>query len=507
MTWDRRRFLTTGGAVVAGVWLSGCTSGSSSPSTAAPAPSGRLMSPTNPAIAAREAERRSAGAGATAVDLTARPMTVDLGGIVVDTTGYGDSVPGPVVRVRAGDELTVRFRNQLTDPTVIHWHGLAIRNDMDGVPHLTQDPIPGDGEFTYRFVVPDPGTYWFHPHMGLDLDRGMYAPIIVDDPDEPGDYDNEEILIFDDWIDGIDGASPDTVLADLESAGGMGHGGMGGMMGGNDDSGGGMMGMNAFGDVDYPLHLINGRAPSDPVTVGARPGGRIRLRIINAGSDTIYRFAIGGHTLTVTHLDGFPITPIEVDTVLLAMGERVDAIVTVADGVAPIVASAEGKTGAGVAWLRSTGSTAGTPEPVSSLSEHSGRMLDVTAVVAAESVTYPIGDPDRQVDVVLGQDMGAYRWTINGATFGNREPLTIDAGERVRLVFSNQTMMAHPMHLHGHTFALATPGAARKDTLLVPVMGRAAVDVIADNPGQWMLHCHNTYHLEAGMATTLAYLT
>ncbi|MGF1598386.1 MAG: multicopper oxidase family protein [Acidimicrobiales bacterium] len=494
--WTRRRFLTVGSLTAAGVWLGGCTSdsGRSEPSARG------LMLPSDPSIAARETQRRSVDAGLTTVDLTAGPVTVDLGGVVVDTTGYGDTVPGPLIRVRAGDELAVTFRNQLADPTVIHWHGLAIRNDMDGVPGLTQEPVPSGGEFTYRFVVPDPGTYWFHPHMGLDLDRGMYAPIIVDDPDEPGDYDTEDILIFDDWIDGIDGASPDTVLADLLAAGGMGHGEMMG------SGGGGMMGMSSFGDVDYPLHLINGRAPSDPITVTGPPGGRVRLRMINAGSDTVYRVAIGGHAMTVTHLDGFPIEPVEVDTVLLSMGERVDVTVTVGDGMFPIVASAEGKTLSGVAWLRSAGSAATTPEPRPLLPEHDGRLLDVAAATATESVAYPTGTPDRAVDVRLGQDMGSYRWTINGATHGNHEPLRIESGERVRLRFGNDTMMVHPMHLHGHTFALATSGAARKDTLLVPVMGSSAVDVIADNPGQWMLHCHNTYHLEAGMATTLAYL-
>ncbi len=280
----------------------------------------------------------------------------------------------------------------------------------------------------------------------------------------------------------------------------MGHGAMMG------DGGGGRMGMSSFGDVDHPLHPINGRAPSDPITINGPSGGRIRLRMINAGSDTVYRIAIGGHAMTVTHLDGFPIEPVEADTVQLAMGERVDVTVTIGDGVFPIVASAEGKTRAGLAWLRSTGSNANTPEPISSLPEHEGRMLDISTAVALKSVAYPVGTPDREVEVRLGQDMGSYRWRINGATFGDHDPLRIESGERVRLTFRNDTMMVHPMHLHGHTFALATAGAARKDTLLVPVRGTAAVDVIADNPGQWMLRCHNTYHLEAGMATTLAYL-
>jgi multicopper oxidase len=263
--------------------------------------------------------------------------------------------------------------------------------------------------------------------------------------------------------------------------------------------------MSNFGDVEYPMHLVNGRPSTDPLTVQRPAGSRLRLRMINAASDTVYRVAIGGHALTITHLDGFPIMPVEVDAVLLSMGERADVVVDLADGVWPIVAYAEGKSTSALAWLRSTGTTASTPDPPSSLPEHSRRILDMAEAVPTEAVAYPSGDADRQVDVWLTQDMAAYRWLINGATYGEHQPITIDQGERLRLVFQNDTMMVHPMHLHGHSFALGSNGA-RKDTVLVPVMGARAVDVIADNPGQWMLHCHNTYHLEAGMATTMGYL-
>ena len=181
------------------------------------------------AVAAAESARPTTGT-IRQVTLTARPVQVDLGGRVVSTWAYGDAVPGPPIRVTAGDRVQVAFTNDLPEETSVHWHGLAIRNDMDGVPHVTTEPVPPGGSFAFDFVVPHPGTHWFHPHTGLQLDRGLYAPFLVDDPTEPGDYDHEWVVVLDDWTDGI-GPSPEQILADLRNTGdhmgGMGMGGRG----------------------------------------------------------------------------------------------------------------------------------------------------------------------------------------------------------------------------------------------------------------------------------------
>ncbi|MDH4076460.1 MAG: multicopper oxidase family protein [Acidimicrobiia bacterium] len=492
----RRRFLASSASAVAGAFLAGC---SSSPQTTP-----RVISPTDRAITDAEATRRRPGSSLTTVDLVAGPATVDLAGRVVDTVAYNQQVPGPLIRARAGDELKVTLRNQLDAATLTHWHGLAIRNDMDGVPDLVQAAIEPGASFTYQFIVPDPGTYWFHPHMGLDLDRGMYAPIIIDDPDEAGDYDHEEVLILDDWLDGIDGATPESTLEQLRSQGGMGgmsgmnHSGMDGMS---------MSGMSDFGDVDYPLHLINGRPPADAPSSVVAPGSRVRLRFINAGSDTVYRVAVDNHPMLITHLDGFPIEPVEVDTFQVAMGERVDAIVEVTSGVWPILAVAEGKTGAALTWLRTTDTAATATQTLGRrLANHDGRMLDLAAARPTAGVARSTVTPERSLDLALTGSMTDYVWGINGRTYDPTSPLLISSGETLRLGMRNETMMVHPMHLHGHTFALTSSGV-RKDTVLVPPMETVEIDVLADNPGQWMLHCHNTYHLETGMATVLAYRT
>lgn len=469
-----------------------------------------MVEPNDGLIGAVERQRRRAGATVAEIELSPTTGTIDLGGRTVDTWSYGGLVPGGEVRVRAGDVLRARVRNRLPDPTTIHWHGIALRNDMDGVPDLTQSAIAPGADFTYEFAVPDPGTYFFHPHVGTQLDRGLYAPLIVEDPAEPGAYDREFVVVLDDWL----GASrtPDEVLEGLrEGMAGMsgGSGGMGGMdMGGGDqpDQDDAPLGVDT-GDVRYPLYLINGRPPPAPATFDAKPGDRLRLRIINAGSDTPFRVVLGGHKLTVTHADGFPVRPVDVDAVLLGMGERYDVVVTVASaGAFPLVAQAEGTNLGAMAVVR-TGSGP-TPLPDVKPEELMGRLLMLSDLSATDAVALPIRQPDRTYTATLIGDMTTYRWGVR-AESQDGVTLPVRSGERVRLILDNQTMMWHPLHLHGHTFEVvngSSPGP-RKDTVIVPAGARVTLDVEADNPGQWVLHCHNIYHAESGMLTVLSYVT
>ncbi|MGN9777664.1 multicopper oxidase family protein [Micromonospora sp. H33] len=477
------------------------------------------------------------GSRGGAATLRARPVTVDLGGPQVRTWGYAEDLPGPLLRARAGELLRVDLVNDLPADTSVHWHGIALRNDMDGVPGLTQSPVGPGRRHSYQFTVPDPGTYFYHPHSGLQLDRALYGVLVVDDPQETGRYDHEWIVVLDDWIDGT-GRTPDDVLAALRETGG--HGDMPGMdhegthgqgdrgasdaANGDSRGAGGHGGMDATdagghadmagmemmtspllggaGDVSYPHHLVNGRVPAAARTFRARPGERARIRIINAGSDTAYRVALAGHRLTVTHTDGFPVQPVETDALLLGMGERVDVTVELDDGVFPLVANAEGKAGQGMAVVR-TGAGA-TPPATVRPAEMDRRVLDSATLRASDSVVLADRQPDRVHRLELGGTMTPYRWTINGATFPDVEPLPVEQGERVRLEFVNRSDMFHPMHLHGHTFAM-TGGGARKDTVIVVPDRIVTVDFDADNPGRWMAHCHNAYHAETGMMATLTY--
>ncbi len=489
---DRRTLLRASGLVSLAA-LTGCSTSHQAHSThpsMGPVPSASPLA-------------RKPGQGLTTATLRPSAGVVDLGGVEVQTWSYDAEVPGSAIRATAGDLVRVQVHNQLPDTTSVHWHGIRLREVADGVPGVTQDPIPVGGRYTYEFVAPDPGTYFFHPHSGLQLDRGLYAPLIIDDPREPGEYDDEWVVVLDDWLDGT-GTTPDQVLTKLikdgGSAGGHDMSGMGGMEGMDHSGGMGHMGEPPFGpggDVTYPHYLINGRVPTAPRTFRSRSGRRVRLRVINAGSDTIFRLSLAGHRLTVTHTDGWPVRPTVATAVYLGMGERIDALVTLGSGAFELLAQAFGKEGSARAVVRTARGAvqpAGQPNSV----------LLTSQLKPADGATLPSRPVDDEQALDLNGSMRPYRWGINGAVFGENDPIRVNRGQRVRLVIRNMTMMTHPLHLHGHTFALSDSGV-RKDTVLVPPMGRQDIEFDADNVGRWMVHCHNAYHAEAGMMALLSY--
>ncbi|SPM34558.1 Multicopper oxidase with three cupredoxin domains (includes cell division protein FtsP and spore coat protein CotA) [Mycobacterium rhizamassiliense] len=525
----RRGFIAAG--IAGGLTLAGC-------SGAKPQPPGAAAQ-MNAAIAAAEKARPHSGRTVTA-NLTPQVTEIDLGGPIARTLAFGNSIPGPVIRARVGDELVVTVSNKLDHPTSVHWHGIALRNDMDGAEPATPD-IGAGQDFTYKFSVPNPGTYWAHPHTGLDEDTGLYLPVIIDDPTE-GSYDTEWIVVLDDWTDGI-GKSPQQLYEELVSPN---KSGMPMPMPaatptppvstsatsttptsttsatsstptssaaapppppeaprvGNSD----LLGGDA-GDIMYPYYLINGRIPAAPTTFNAKPGQRIRIRFINTGSDTAFRVALGGHSMTVTHTDGFPVVPTQVDALLIGMAERYDVIVTAADGVFPLVAVAEGKNALARALL-STGKGSA-PDAQFQPPELTKRVGTIEMFTATTPVNLGRPEPNLDLPVVLGGNMMQYNWMINGEPYSKTNPLQIRLGQRPTLTFDNTTMMYHPIHLHGHTFQLiksdGTPGA-RKDTVIVLPKQKLIAVLVADNPGQWQLHCHNTYHQVAGMMTRLDYV-
>jgi FtsP/CotA-like multicopper oxidase with cupredoxin domain len=485
----RRGFLAVGAGVLAGVALASC----STPP--------RYVLPGDALVGRTELARGGTGR-VTSVDLVAAPTQIGLAGVSANTWSFG-SVSAPTIRLTAGDTLRAHIRNELPVETSVHWHGLALRNDMDGVPGATQAPIAAGGEFDYEFVATNPGTYWFHPHVGVQLDRGLYGALIVDDPAEPLSYDEEWVVILDDWLDGVTG-TPDEVLEELQ-------GGMGGMMSGDGEhmlmgARSDLLGGDA-GDVFYPHYLINGRPPGDPATFTSAPGRRVRLRIINAGGDTAFRVALGSHRLTVTHTDGYPVTPVETDAILIGMGERYDALVTLGDGVFPLAAAAEGK--GDTAWAIVRTGSGDAPNPSTTVSELTGQVLTADRLSADPSVLVSARPVDRELTVRLSGTMMTYDWSINGRAFDPADPLAgalgVRQGERVRLNIENTTRMWHPFHLHGHTYQHAD-GGPRKDTSIVLPRRPLTVEFDADNPGLWAAHCHNTYHAESGMMAILGYL-
>ncbi|GAA0211029.1 multicopper oxidase family protein [Actinomadura nitritigenes] len=516
---DRRSVLRAGLLVAGGAALAACGGENRKPS---------FIAPDGEQVRKLEAARRGAGGAVRDFQLTPAEGTIDLGGRTVRTWTYGQRLPGAEIRVKAGEVVRARVANALPTGTTVHWHGVALHNGADGVPGVTQSQIKPGAEYVYEFAAPDPGTYWLHPHVGTQLDRGLYAPLIVEDPKEPLSYDAEWVVVLDDWLDGVTG-TPDQVLAELSKGmGGMGSGGGGdhSSMPGMDMPGmdmgsaspspgssgtGGHMLMGAqstllggdAGDVRYPYFLVNGRLPGDPETFRARPGDRVRIRFVNAGGDTAFRVALGGHRMTVTHTDGFPVQPVETDALLIGMGERYDVLVTVTSGAFPLAALAEGKNAAARAVLR-TDASAGGPAPDVRPRELNGKIVGYGELRPSDSARLEQRRTDRTLRLELTGGMMKYDWAINGRAYDPEKPYPVRRGERVRLAFVNRTAMWHPMHLHGHTFAMA-PTGVRKDTAIVPPNTSLYVDFDADNPGRWMVHCHNVYHGESGMMALLGY--
>ncbi|WP_435093272.1 multicopper oxidase family protein [Halorubrum sp. N11] len=415
----------------------------------------------------------------TSVGLTAASGTVRPAPETSTTNWtYEGQFPGPELRVQEGDVLSVELTNDLQEETTIHWHGVPVANPVDGVPNVTQEPVaPGD-TFTYKFRAEPAGTYFYHSHVGLQLDRGLLGPLIVGERDPHVEYDREYVVVVDDYLPGE---------PRLPSDGGMG-------------GGGGMM-----GDVRPPYEglLINGRLPENPQTFGVTEGERIRFRFINAGSATLFDVRIAGHEMTVTHADGRPVDPVDVDSFVFGAGERYDVVVEATNpGTWAVQADAldgdEPPARGVIEYESAGGERPQRPSPASTQLRYS----DLRAVSSLDGVS---GDPDRTFDLTLspGRDQ-SYTWTIDGQAYPDADPLRIRPDEHVRIRMTNQSPVVHPMHLHGHFFRV---GDAIKDTVLVPShRGQVTIDFHADNPGRWFFHCHNLYHLDAGMARVVRYV-
>ena len=420
------------------------------------------------------------------VRLVAAASDIDVGtGTPWRTWAYNGQVPGPEIRVTEGQRLRVTLENRLPEPTTIHWHGLPVPTEMDGVPDVSQKPVRPGETFTYEFDVPASGTFFYHSHVGLQLDRGLSGPLIVkprDDGAAPGE-DREQVLVFDDW------------LKSAPQPGGSG----GSMMGG--------------GGPIYDGYLLNGRAGSAATPVTITRGERLRLRIINASSATTFRVGITGHRLRVTHADGQPIAPVDADTIVLGMGERYDATVTGADlGAWQLVAGTVDSPVPGVVapFLYPGYQSLRAPLAVWPAALRAGRTLGYEDV-QPESGLRALPFPARSLPLVLSGGMGMMggdAWMINGERYPNASPLRVREGEWIRLEMQNRSMVRHPMHLHGHFFRLVnTRGlSSLKDTVLVDPMERRDVVFQADHRGRWMFHCHHAYHMEAGMARIVEYV-
>ena len=414
---------------------------------------------------------------------------------------YNSAVPGPEIRVRQGERLRVAVENRLDEETTVHWHGLRVPNAMDGVPHLTQEPIAPGETFVYEFDVPDAGTYWYHPHQrGFEqVGRGLYGPLIVDEH-EPIAVDRDVTWVLDDWR-----LQPDAQIS---------------------DSFGNPMDMGMSGRLGNTV-TINGRVPERfPV----RSGERLRLRLINAANARIFALEFGGHRPIVIAYDGQPVEPHDPPggRVVLGPAMRIDLILDMAgrpdERLSIIDSFYEGleyrliDLAYGASPLRDR-----TPETPVALPANTMPEPDLAAAEHHE-VSFGGGMMSGMADGMMGPGMmggmmGGGRmdmrgmahdgiWTINGvsATGHVMDPvLTLRKGRSYVLALRNDTAWHHPIHLHGHSFRVISrndqPTRHREwqDTVLVSPREKVEIAFVADNPGNWMFHCHVLEHQAGGM--------
>ena len=416
--------------------------------------------------------------------LVAEPARLEVGSRgVFDRWLYNGQFPGPEIRVREGERLRVSVRNRLPEGTTVHWHGIPVPNSMDGVPGVTQPAVHPGADFVYEFAATPAGSYMYHSHFTLQPDRGLVGPLIVEERQPHVDYDRDFTLVLTDFLPGAPGP-----------AGGMAADGRG-------------MSMTT---PPYVVLLINGHPPESPAVFRVKSGERVRLRLINPSGTTIYRFAIGGHSIAVTHADGRPVEPFRVDGLHIAPGERYDVLMEArSPGAWPIVAAPDNALPPARAILRYADSNELSPgENAVPEKLFNGRMLQVSDLRGLDLPEQR--KPNRTFNLALSggirnpASMLGENWLINGQAYPNCPPLEIHEGEAVRIRLVNQTSMPHPMHLHGHFFRV---GNVLKDTAIIWTQaGHVDLDLMANNPGTWFFHCHNLYHMEAGMGRLVRYV-
>jgi FtsP/CotA-like multicopper oxidase with cupredoxin domain len=473
-------------------------------------------------------DRRSlllASASACAASLTApwtaafavQSITLAVETRVIDVNGRAASVFGirqpdgtPGVSLDSGKRFRVDLVNRTGEGTIIHWHGQRPPYLQDGVADLNVPLIELGATRSYDFA-PTPGTHWMHSHHGLQEQALMAAPLIVDTPDEErADAQDVTVLLHD-----FSFREPAEILAALAGGEVDAHA-MHGMHGtdSKDRSGRntptgleGSMSMD-LNDVEYDAFLANDRTLRDPQVVLTERRGRVRLRLINGAASSAFWIDLGNLNGMLVAVDGNPVEPVSGTRFPMAIAQRLDLLIDVGTGAFPVFAQVEGTRERTGIVLASPRAAVG---KLSELAETEAQPVDLSLETRLRAA-HPLAD--RPVDsilaVALTGGMAPYVWSINDEIWPHVERPVVREGQRVIIEMQNRTMMAHPMHLHGHHFQVvalngsALAGAVR-DTVHVPAMGSVRIAFDADNPGRWPLHCHNLYHRAAGMMTELLY--
>lgn len=507
-------------------------------------------------------------------------------------TAVNGTVPSPVLRWREGDSITLRVTNQLAVDSSIHWHGILVPTDMDGVPGLSFNGIAPGETFEYRFDVKQSGTFWYHSHSDFQEQTGMYGAIVIDSRQpEPFTYDREYVVMLSDWSD----EDPEKIYAKLKK---MSH-----YYNFRQRTAGDLwrdlerqglkqtwnqramwnrmrMSYRDISDVTGYTYtfLMNGRTPADGWTGQFKRGEKVRLRFVNGAAMSFFDVRIPGLEMTVVAADGQNIEPVTVDEFRIGVAETYDVIVAPKDDTAySIFAQAIDRTGYARGTLTPDPSLRASvpemdPAPVLTHADmgmamdhgaidHSMHDMDNAAVTTAGRVghgsTEPIvhratefgpqvdmraedpqyrpndpgiglrdngrrvltyadlsnlypspdpRDPEREIQLHLTGNMARYMWSFNGIKFADSEPLELEYGERVRITLVNDTMMNHPIHLHGMWSDLESGDGAhlpRKHTVIVQPGSKISYLVTADARGTWAYHCHLLFHMPGMFRTVI----
>jgi FtsP/CotA-like multicopper oxidase with cupredoxin domain len=467
------------------------------------------VAPSNPART-----QTAAASKRPATVLRAAKRTIDVNGKSASVFGLLRENGSPGISMLAGQDFGVALTNNVSEPTLVHWHGLTPPWPLDGVPDAPAPSMkPGETRL-YSFPVTDPGTYWMHAHT-LQEQNLLAAPLIVDSAS--GDVmDAQQVVIM---LHDFSSTPAEELLLRLKTGVGMSSMNMGGMdmsrmsraemmahmakMGAMVDSmRHGQMDLN---DIDFDAYLANDRTLDDPEVVKVDANDHVRLRIINAAAATAFTINAGSLAGELVAVDGQDVTPIVGSSFPIVMGQRLDIGLTIPEGggAFPILALREGareRTGIILA-------TAKAPiEKLEPLGVSKGPIvnLDLEGRLSADR-PLPTRPVDRRYAVTLTGDMSQYAWGIQ-----DRGTLVVKKSERVEIAMLNMSMMTHPMHLHGHHFQVVGIDGRRirgavRDTVAVTPMSTVTVAFDATNPGKWAFHCHHLYHMVAGMMTFVSY--
>ena len=501
------------------------------------------------------------------IDLTIGDYHFMTGGRSGHAVAVNGSVPGPLIHLREGQSVRLHVTNNLAEDSSIHWHGLLVPFQFDGVPGVSFPGIRPGERFTYEFPIRQSGTYWWHSHSGLQEQAGHYGPLVVESADPDPRYDRDYVVLLSEFTP----MHPHEIMRKLKVGEHYFNSQMQtateGEMSGEMRRMWGKMRMNPrdISDVTGSTYtfLINGHGPADDLQFAFRAGERVRLRIINGSAMTFFNVRIPGVPMTVIAADGQDVAEVEVDEFQIGVAETYDVIVSPPDGSHAIVAEAMDRSGMGVASLTShAGHRASPPalrEPVTltmadmGMMDHGGMAgmegmdhsmrdtstlpadvkvgpgLDMVSPMPMDRMDFPgLGldkvkhrvlrytdlkakrmnshrEVDREMRIHLTGNMERYMWSFDGKKFTavTDDPIRFGFDERVRVTLVNDTMMAHPIHLHGHFFELVN-GADHmhqplKHTVIVQPGGTATFDLTANEPGDWAFHCHLLYHMHAGM--------